>query len=428
MFSAPRGASDSDTPHPNRHAVDTSPTVRWTSSFSSSTATPGPGPSGGRMVSSSSSQSLGRLVDAEVDLKMEHLQRTGSFKTRGAYHKLSRLVESDRDIERVVAASAGNHAQGVSLAAAAVDIAAVIVMPGVVPQAKINAARGYGAEVIHHGNDFRAAVEHMKALSEDHGTEIGHAYDDPDIVTGQATVGLEIAEDDTVVVPVGGGGLVSGIACALAEVAPDVRIIGLQADSAATVPQSLEKDEPYECAETDTIADGMATGGISALTYRCIEAHVDEVVTVPDDDITSAVLFLMERAKQVVERAGAAAVAPLLSDRVAVAGETVVPVLSGGNFDLAMLGSLLEHELTVRDRILQLRVHVTDRPGVVEEIAGIAAAHDANSRSVHHYRANTDLDVGEAYLTFEVGTAGSEQATVITDAIEAAEYEVSQVN
>ena len=378
------------------------------------------------------SRSLGAVADAEVSIKMEHLQRTGSFKTRGASYKMHRLCQRDDPVERVVAASAGNHAQGVALAAADADIPATIVMPEDAPQTKIDATRDYGAEVLLHGTEFQAAVDRMTELGAEPGTEVVHAYDDPDIVTGQGTVALELLEDvpdvDTVVVPVGGGGLIAGIGTVLAERAPDVRLVGVQADSAATVPQSLQKGRPYEREETDTIADGIATGSISALTYDYIDRHVDEVVTVSDDDISNAVLFLLERTKQVVEGAGAASVAPLLTGDLDVAGETVVPVLSGGNLDMSMLGTVLDHELTTRDRLLQLRIRIDDRPGVLTEVSGIVADYNANVRTVHHYRANEDLHVGEAYLTFEVETSGREHAQQIRETIEAAGYSVVKIN
>ncbi|WP_440009679.1 threonine ammonia-lyase [Halomicrococcus sp. SG-WS-1] len=378
------------------------------------------------------SRSLGEMADAEVFLKMEHLQRTGSFKTRGASNKMASLRAADSVVERVVAASAGNHAQGVALAASAANLDATIVMPQDAPQAKIDATREYGAEVVLHGRDFRTAMDHAESLAEADRTEFVHAYDDPDIVAGQATVGLEILEDvsevDTVIVPIGGGGLIGGVGVALKALRPDVRLVGVQAESAATVPRSLEKGEPHTEDEVDTIADGIATGGIASLTLDLIDSHVDEVVTVSDGTIARGIILLMERAKQVVEGAGAAAVAPLVTDAIDVSGETVVPVLSGGNIDVSMLQTVLTHELTERNRLLQLRVLIDDQPGVLEEISGVASDHGANIRTVHHYRANADLDVGEAYITFEMETSGTEHAETIKRTIRDRGYEITQVN
>ena len=375
------------------------------------------------------SRSLGRRVGADVFLKMEHLQRTGSFKTRGAAVKMRRLKERGVAVERVVAASAGNHAQGVALAGTAAGFDVTIVMPCDAPQAKIEATREYGAEVVLHGRDFRAAVDHMETLAQEEGTVVVHAYDDSDVVIGQGTVGLELIEDvpevDTVIVPIGGGGLISGIGVALAEFAPDVRLVGVQAESAATVPDSLRKGTPVDRDDTNTIADGIATGGISDLTFSLIDEHVDEVLTVSDDEITDAVLFLMERAKQVVEGAGAASVAPLLTGDIDVAGETVVPVLSGGNLDVSMLQTVLSHELPKRNRIVRLRVRIDDEPGVLEAIAGVVAAHNANIRTVEHVRSDTNLHVGEAHLYFTIETSGVKHTQQITAAIEGLGYRVS---
>ena len=377
------------------------------------------------------SRSIGRTVGADVHLKMEHLQRTGSFKTRGAFNKM-RALQADTDVERVVAASAGNHAQGVALTATNAGFDATIVMPTDAPQAKIDATRGYGAEVILHGNDFQAAMNHAHELADTPRTGFIHAYDDPDIIAGQGTIGLEIVEDvpnvDTVLVPIGGGGLIAGVGCALAELAPDVRLVGVQAASAATVPTSLQKGRPQTNDDVDTIADGIATGGISELTLEYIDAYVDDVVTVPDSAIARAIMVLLERAKQFVEGAGAAAVAPLLTDAIDVRDEVVVPVLSGGNLDASMLQTVLSHELTQRDRLLELRIRIDDRPGVLEEISGVVSDHNANIRTVNHHRAHSELAVGEAFVTYQIETSGVEHADNIKDAIEAVGYEVSQVN
>ncbi|SHH43348.1 threonine ammonia-lyase [Halobaculum gomorrense] len=335
------------------------------------------------------SRSLSEMSGAHVRLKMEHLQRTGSFKTRGASNKLHEIVAAG-DAERVVAASAGNHAQGVALAAANAGIAATVVMPGDAPQAKVDATRGYGAEVVLRGREFPEAVGHARDLAEEPGSVFVHAYDDPDIVAGQGTLGLEIAEQvpdlDTVIVPIGGGGLIAGIATALAAVAPEVRVVGVQAEDAATVPESLDKGEPVDREHTRTIADGIATGGVADLTYELIERHVDEVVTVSDDKIAHAILTLLQRAKQLVEGAGAASVAGLLSGRVDVTDETVVPLLCGGNIDMSMLDTVLEHAMTDRDQLLRLRVRIEDEPGELSTLSTVLADRGANVRHVRHDR------------------------------------------
>ncbi|WP_247003489.1 threonine ammonia-lyase [Halosolutus gelatinilyticus] len=374
------------------------------------------------------STSLDDLTDGEVHLKMEHLQWTGSFKPRGAYNKIAQCAD---ETDRVVAASAGNHAQGVALAATKLGVDSTIVMPKGAPQAKVDATRGYGADVELVGSDFREAMRHARSLVDDETTFV-HAYDDPAIVAGQGTLGIEMYEDlpdvDTIVVPIGGGGLISGIATAFAELSPETRVVGVQAAGAATVPDSLQKGDPVALESVKTIADGIATGGISELTLSHIQAHVDEVVTVTDGEIARAILLLLERAKQVVEGAGAASVAAIISEELDVAGETVMPLLCGGNLDMTMLQTVLVHALTDREQLLRLRVRIDDRPGKMEEISGVIAEHNANIQTIRHDRSAPELDVGEAHLVFQIETSGASQARAIIRSIRGHGYEVRHVN
>ncbi|UPW01829.1 threonine ammonia-lyase [Halorussus gelatinilyticus] len=376
------------------------------------------------------SRSLSEMTGAAVHLKMEHLQRTGSFKTRGAYNKLQQVAERG-EASRVVAASAGNHAQGVALAATKTGIDSTIVMPENAPQAKVEATRGYGADVELRGEDFRAAMEYARSLTEADDTEFVHAYDDPAIVAGQGTIGLEIHEQlpeaDAVVVPIGGGGLIGGVGAALAELDPEVRVVGVQAEQAATVPESLDKGIPAAIDSPKTIADGIATGSISELTLGLIEEHVDEVVTVSDDEIARAELVLLERAKQLVEAAGASSVAAVLSEDLDVSDETVVPILSGGNIDISMLQTVLTQALTERSQLMRLRVRIEDEPGEMTHLSGIIADTGANIRTVRHDRAVDDLRVGEAYLVFQVVTSGTGHAENIVEKVRDSGYEVERV-
>lgn len=385
------------------------------------------------------STSLDEMTGGEVHLKMEHLQWTGSFKPRGAYNKIAQCVEGDAagekrsgGVDHVVAASAGNHAQGVALAATTLGVESTIVMPRTAPQTKIDATRGYGATVELVGQDFQEAMRHAKGLVEEPGTAFVHAYDDPAIVAGQGTLGLEIHDDlpavDTVVVPIGGGGLVGGVATALAGCSPDTRVIGVQAEGAATVHESLDKGRPETLDSVHTIADGIATGGLSELTLGLIREHVDEVVTVTDGEISRAVLLMLERAKQVVEGAGAAPIAAILRDDVDVSGETVMPVLSGGNLDMTMLQTVLVHALTDREQLLRLQVRIDDTPGKMADISGIIAEHNANIQTIRHDRSAAELDVGEAYLVFQIETAGAGHARTVIRSIRDAGYEVKHVN
>jgi threonine dehydratase len=378
------------------------------------------------------STSLEAMTGArEISLKFEHLQWTGSFKTRGAYNTIRRRLETE-DVEHVVAASAGNHAQGVALAATKLGVDSTIVMPKTAPQTKVEATRGYGATVELVGEDFQAAMSCARDLVGDTDATFVHAFDDPDIVAGQGTLGVEMYEDcpsvDTVVVPVGGGGLISGIATAFAELSPETRVVGVQAEGAATVPDSLDKGVPQTLDDVDTIADGIATGGISELTLGIIDRHVDEIVTVTNGEIADAVLLLMERAKQLVEGAGAASVAAVRSDQLTVTDEHVMPLLCGGNLDMTMLRTVLIHALTRRQQVLRLRVRIDDRPGKMAELSGIIGDHDANIQTVRHDRALEDLDVGEAYLIFQVETSGAKHAQHIVDAIADCGYSVDVVN
>ncbi len=376
------------------------------------------------------SRSLEAKTDATVHLKMEHLQRTGSFKTRGAYNKLKQVAESDHEATRVIAASAGNHAQGVALAATETNLESTIVMPKSAPQAKIDATADYGATVELHGHDFRDAMAYAKSIVDDNSLFV-HAYDDPQIVAGQGTIGLEIIEQvpdvQTVVIPIGGGGLIGGVGAAIADKSPETRVIGVQADRASTVPQSLEKGQPQSVETVRTIADGIATGGISRLTYELIDEHVDEVVTVSDTEISEAILFLLERTKQMVEAAGATTVAAICSDKVDVKGKTVVPVLSGGNLGLTDLQTVLTHGLTYRDQLVRLRVRIVDSPGKMAEISDIIASHDVNIRNVRHERSVKELSVGEAFLHFRIETNGVDQTTRIIKSLREEGYTVARV-
>lgn len=305
-------------------------------------------------------------------------------------------------------------------------------MPTTAPQAKIEATRGYGAETVLEGLDFSAAVNHARTLAERPGTELIHAFDDPAIVAGQGTLGLELLEDvpelDTIIVPIGGSGLIAGISAVLAEKWPDIRIIGVQASSAATVPDSLDKDQPTTIDNADTIADGVATGSTSELTFAHIREHVDKIVTVTDEEIATGIVVPLERAKQLVEGVGAASVAALTSGKLDVAGETVVPIFSGGNRDMSVLKTILTHDLTSRSQMIRLHVHIDDGPGQLSMISDRIADRGANIRTVQHIRADDSLSIGQAYLEFLVETSGEDHASWIISAIEVEEYLVDRVN
>jgi threonine dehydratase len=375
------------------------------------------------------SRALESSGEGTVYLKMEHLQRTGSFKPRGAYNKLAELA-AEQSVSHVVAASAGNHAQGVAIAADHFGLDALVVMPETAPQAKIDATRAYGAEVTLEGRDFNAAMDYAKTEADTADTRFIHAYDDPMVVAGQGTLGIEILDQcpdvDTILVPIGGGGLVGGVGRAVKARKPDVTVVGVQAEGAATVPDSLQKGLPVTIDDPMTIADGIATGSVSELTLGLIEQFVDEVVVVSDDDIAVAIQLLIERAKQVVEGAGAASVAALVSDADVASGECIVPLLCGGNIDTTTLQEVLRHALVNRHQFVELTVEITDRPGEMGSVSAIIGDHGVNIRTVRHERYREDLSISQADLVFEIETNGQSHLETVMAALEEEGYRVKR--
>ncbi|MFW5934663.1 MAG: threonine ammonia-lyase [Halolamina sp.] len=375
------------------------------------------------------SATLGETVGADVWLKLEHFQKTGSFKPRGAYNCISRIADRG-EAERVVAASAGNHAQGVAFAATECGLDSLVFMPETAPQAKIDATRGYGATVELRGDTFADAMAAAQERAGEPGTAFVHAYDDADVIAGQGTLGLELLEQipdlDTVVVPIGGGGLISGVATAMQAAEHDVRVVGVQAEAAATAPQSLQKGEPVENETPDTIADGIATGSLSDQTFEIIQERVDEVEIVDDTEIANATLWLLERTKQMVEGAAAASVAPLLSGELDVDG-TVAPLLCGGNIDIATLQDVLTRALVDRRQFVTIRIRIDDRPGVLGELASLIGKHDTNIRDVRHDRSEQGLPVGEADIVARLTTPSEAAIERIVEDIEDAGYTVRDV-
>jgi len=375
------------------------------------------------------SATLGETVGADLWLKLEHFQKTGSFKPRGAYNRICQIAERG-EADRVVAASAGNHAQGVAFAATECGLDSLVFMPETAPQAKIDATRGYGATVELRGDTFADAMAAAQECADKPGTAFVHAYDDAEVIAGQGTLGLELLEQvpdlDTVVVPIGGGGLISGVATAMQAAESDVRVVGVQAEDAATAPQSLRKGEPVENENPNTIADGIATGSLSDQTFEIIQGRVDEVVTVDDTEIANATLWLLERTKQMVEGAAAASVAPLLSGELDVDG-TVVPLLCGGNIDIATLQDVLTRALVDRRQFVTIRIRIDDRPGVLGELASLFGKHDTNIRDVRHDRSEQGLPVGEADIVARLTTPSEAAIERIVEDIENAGYTVRDV-
>jgi threonine dehydratase len=355
---------------------------------------------------------LSALTGGTVSLKCENLQRTGSFKARGAYVRISRLSAEER-ARGVVAASAGNHAQGVALAAQQLGIRSTVFMPEGAPIPKEKATRAYGAEVVFHGRYLEDALVAATAFAEETGAVLIHPFDHPDVVAGQGTVGLEILEDapdvETVLVPTGGGGLLAGIAIAVKALRPEVRVVGVQAAGAAAYPGSLAHGAPVALSSMKTMADGIAVGRPGDITFAAVRDHVDEIVTVSEDSLARALLALLERAKMVVEPAGAAAVAALLDNPTAYSTPTVA-LLSGGNIDPLLLGKVIQRGMAAAGRYLNLRVCIPDTPGGLAQLLGEVGTAGANVLEVVHERISPTLHLDEVEVHLQLETRGEPHA------------------
>lgn len=366
------------------------------------------------------SDPLSRLTGREVRLKPEHLQRTGSFKVRGAAHLIRSLPDDGR---AVVAASAGNHAQGVARAAAAVGRSALVVMPTSAPLPKVEATRGYGAEVRLEGAAVDDALAVARGLAEDGFGHLVPPFDHDLVIAGQGTIGLELLEEaptvGTVVVPIGGGGLLAGVAVALRALRPDVRIVGVEAAGAAAMRASLDAGHPVTLDRVSTIADGIALKSPSARTLAHVEALVDEVVTVSDEEITRTLVLVLERCKAVVEPAGVVGLAAVLAGRVP-GHDPVAAVLSGGNVDPLLLRRLIEHGLSAAGRFVRLRVVVPDRPGALARVTTAVAEMGLNVLSVEHNRAGVRVRVDEVEVVLTLETRDPDQRREVLDRLRAA--------
>jgi threonine dehydratase len=369
---------------------------------------------------------LSEVSGGPVLLKCENLQRTGSFKIRGAYVRMEHLSESER-ARGVVAASAGNHAQGVALAAQLLGINATVFMPEGAPIPKVNATRAYGAEIVFHGAILDEALTRAIEYAEETGAILIHPFDHRDIVAGQATCGLEILEQApeaaTVLVPTGGGGLIAGIALAIKALRPDVRVVGVQAEGAAAYPGSLAAGLPVALESMSTMADGIAVARPGVVPFAAIEQYVDEVVTVSEESISQALVLLLERAKLVVEPAGAVAVAAILDRPDAFATPTVA-VLSGGNVDPLLLAKLIRHGLASAGRYLNICVRIPDRPGGLARLLSEFAEQGANVLEVMHERTSGSLTVDEVEVRVQLETRGPEHAEAVLSQLRQHGYRV----
>jgi threonine dehydratase len=371
------------------------------------------------------SLSFSRMLGADIWLKAENVQRTGSFKIRGAMNALSQLSTAQR-LAGVVAASAGNHAQGVALGAAELDIGATVFMPESAAIPKVEATRAYGADVILAGGNLAESTDHATAFSETTGATLIHPYDDPRIVAGQGTLGIELHEQvpdiDTVLIPIGGGGLISGSALALKHLRPSVRIVGVQSAGVPTYLEARIRGEATEITPNSTIADGIAVSRPSLMCYSMIEEFVDDIVSVDDQHITEAVALLLERAKQLVEPSGAVTVAALLSGAATPHGRTVA-VLSGGNVDLLLIDGIVRHGLQSRGRFASFWVTVPDEPGQLAQILTTVGVLGGSVLGVDHHREGTDRAFGTVKIHITIETRSQDHIDTILQGLSA--YEAS---
>ncbi|WP_437107705.1 threonine ammonia-lyase [Streptomyces sp. enrichment culture] len=372
------------------------------------------------------SRHLSRLVGAPVHLKCENLQRTGSFKLRGAYVRIAGLLPEER-AAGVVAASAGNHAQGVALASSLLGVRSTVFMPRGAPLPKISATRDYGAEVRLQGQVVDESLAAAEEYAHDTGAVLIHPFDHPDVIAGQGTVGLEILEQcpevRTIVVGVGGGGLAAGVAVAVKALRPDVRIVGVQAAGAAAYPPSLAAGHPVSVRNPATMADGIKVGRPGDVPFGILGELVDEVRTVTEDELSTALLLCLERAKLVVEPAGASPVAALLSRPDAFDGP-VVAVLSGGNVDPVLMERVLRHGMAAQGRYLAVRLRLTDRPGALASLLGTLSVVDANVLDVSHVRTDPRLGLTEAEVELHLETKGPAHCAEVDRALRDAGYTV----
>lgn len=376
-----------------------------------------------------SSRYLAEVLGAPVYLKCENLQRTGSYKIRGAYNLMAQLSDEER-ARGVVAASAGNHAQGVAFAARELGIKATIFMPLGVALPKLQATRNYGAEVVLGGNTVSEPLREAAAFAERTGAVLIPPFDHPDIIAGQATLGLDILEQlpelGTVIVPIGGGGLIAGVASALKQRAAvegrEIRVIGVQAENAAAYPVSISAGQPTEIVVGRTIADGIAVAKPGKLNFAIVRDLVDDIVTVTEDDTARALLVLLERAKLVVEPAGAVTVAAILAGKITAVGPTVA-ILSGGNIDPLLMQRVIGHGLAASDRYLKLRIMLPDRPGQLARTSELVAEANANVVEVLHTRHGHGLQLSEVELELSIETRGPEHRDEVVAILRAAGYD-----
>ena len=373
---------------------------------------------------------LSELTGLPLHLKLENLQRTGSFKERGALNKL--LTLTPEECERgVIAASAGNHAQGVAFHATSLGIRSEIVMPLATPLVKVAATRAFGANVILHGASYDEACDEALRRCAAEGRTFLHPFDDAEVISGQGTIGLELLEQvadlEAVVVPIGGGGLIGGIACALKETNPKIRVVGVEPEKLPSMLRARIACEPVTIAPAATIADGIAVRRAGDLTLPLVSRYVDEIVTVDDEEIASAILLLLEQEKTLAEGAGAAALAALVQAKSNLRNRRTAVLVSGGNIDVTLLAKIIERGLVKDGRQLRIRIYLQDRPGALFSLTEILAAQRANIVETVHNRAYYGVSLGETFIDVTVETRGAGHITAINHALHEAGFRFERI-
>lgn len=361
-----------------------------------------------------------------IYLKTENLQKTGSFKVRGAFNKIAHLSDEEKR-NGVIASSAGNHAQGVAIAATSYKIKSTIVMPKHAPLSKISATKSYGAEIVLHGEIYDEAYEKAREIQQQTGATFVHPFNDPDVIAGQGTIGLEIMEDlpdvDIIVVPVGGGGLISGVAIAAKNINPNVKIIGVQTENVPSMVKSISENHISTVSGKPTIADGIAVKTPGELTFNIIKEYVDDIVTVDEDEIANSILLLLERAKVISEGAGAASLAAILNRLDNIKNKKIVALISGGNIDVNMLSRIIDKGLVKSGRKIIVHTLIQDRPGTLGKLLNLMAETGANVLSVLHNRSTADLPIGFTNVELELETADEEHVERIKNLLSKENYD-----
>jgi len=377
------------------------------------------------------SETFSKLTNNSVYLKLDNLQRTGAFKERGALNKLLTMSPEER-ARGVIAASAGNHAQGVAYHAGLHKIKAQILMPLTTPLTKVSATKGYGADVVLHGANYdEACAEAIRRSQAEHLTFI-HPFDDEAVIAGQGTLGLEMLQQcsdvEAMVIPIGGGGLISGIACAVKETNPKVKVYGVQPARLPSMEVALAAGKPVVLSPAATIADGIAVLRTGDNTLPLVKKYVDQVVTVTEEEIANAILLLLEREKTLAEGAGAAAIAAVLNHKLPLAGKKVVVLVSGGNIDVTLLSRIIERGLVKDGRLVRLRVHLPDYPGALNRLTGILAQHRANIVETAYDRAYYGVNLGDTAIDITMETRGPDHIAELLSALAAAGYAHERVS